>query len=295
MCTRPLHIKTGTVPCGICYECRQKKIRDWSIRNEYESMSHQEKCFITLTYNDENLPISKSKVVYDKTMSEPTPTLVKYDLQQFIKNLRNKGYKFRYYAVGEYGSKSGRPHYHALIYGQDFNDKLQELADIWAKGFVYGGTVKNSSINYVTRYVEKKLYGTQRTQYIMTNTIPEFTLCSKGRGEQKGIGYKYYKDNIEANLQIENELKIIHRGKEKNLPEYYKRKYYEENPTEENLAYKEAIAYINRLNIIKAQDDACILQKKDLKYKYEVDKDNRIQRERNVEANIKRIHSGGKI
>ena len=69
-----------------------------------EAKLHKENCFITLTYNNNNLPKYKS--------------LVKKELQDFFKRLRKKyGEGIRYYACGEYGPKGKRPHYHAIIFG----------------------------------------------------------------------------------------------------------------------------------------------------------------------------------
>lgn len=77
------------VNCGTCSECRISKSKDWSARCYLESLNWPKNCFITLTYNNENLPKNRS--------------LVKRDLQLFWKNLRKRGYKVRYMACGEYG------------------------------------------------------------------------------------------------------------------------------------------------------------------------------------------------
>ena len=92
------------LPCGQCCACRLNKSRDWATRCVLEAKMHDENCFITLTYNDENLPKDYG--------------LCKEDLTLFFKRLRkNTGEKIRYYAAGEYGDLYGRPHYHACLFG----------------------------------------------------------------------------------------------------------------------------------------------------------------------------------
>ena len=86
-------------------------------------MCHEKNCFITLTYDDENLP--------------PGGTLVVQDYQAFVKRLRARisPQKLRYYFVGEYGDPKNteRPHYHAAIFGigDEDGDLIQ---DCWKKG-----------------------------------------------------------------------------------------------------------------------------------------------------------------
>ena len=49
------------------------------------------------------------------------PYLRKRDLQLFIKNLRSylPEYEIRYFASGEYGPETFRPHFHLLLYVND--------------------------------------------------------------------------------------------------------------------------------------------------------------------------------
>ena len=97
------------VPCGRCIGCRLERSRQWAIRCLHESKSHEDNCFITLTYDDEHLPRDRSLDVKV--------------FQDFIKRMRKKVGKFRYFHCGEYGEKEFRPHFHACIFGYDFPDK----------------------------------------------------------------------------------------------------------------------------------------------------------------------------
>lgn len=128
-------------PCGKCYACRLNKVRDDVIRCKLEQESHSSSLFVTLTFNDENLPISGS--------------IDKRDLQLFFKRLRKYGCKFRYYACGEYGEKSGRPHYHFIGFGLTKDDEVY-IKKAWTYGHIYIGDVNDKTIAYVAGYVMKK-------------------------------------------------------------------------------------------------------------------------------------------
>jgi hypothetical protein len=145
------------VPCGQCVGCRLEKSRQWAIRCMHEADLYQDNCFITLTYDDDHLP-------YDGS-------LVKPHFQKFMKRLRKRygTIKIRYYACGEYGDSNYRPHYHALLFNFDFEDKIlwktegdfrlyvsEELNSIWKKGYCIIGPVTFETAAYVARYVMKK-------------------------------------------------------------------------------------------------------------------------------------------
>lgn len=142
-----------------------------------ESFSHEDNCFITLTYNDFNIPKSPSANF----------TLVKKDFQDYIKRVRasiqydKKDIKLKYYAVGEYGENTNRPHYHAVIFGLGL-DHIKYLEDAWSYGFVKVGSLTYDSARYVAGYVQKKLYGKEARQY--GDCQPPFSLMSKGIGKE---------------------------------------------------------------------------------------------------------------
>ena len=92
------------LPCGRCIGCRLEHSRKWALRCVHEASLYDKNCFITLTYDDEHLPKDSS--------------LVKRDLQLFFKRLRKRypGHLIRYFAAGEYGDNTARPHYHAILF-----------------------------------------------------------------------------------------------------------------------------------------------------------------------------------
>jgi hypothetical protein len=189
------------VKCNNCIGCRLDYSREWATRITHEAQLHDDNCFITLTYNDDNIPRDGS--------------LVKKDIQNFIKRLRKslempyclidekcrpvlykrgkkKGQpkmatstfkKIKYYYCGEYGDKNNRPHYHAIIFNHNFNDWVYlhttdngsdiytspTLEKIWGKGFVTIGTVTFESAAYIARYCVKKINGK------MADTIDKIT------------------------------------------------------------------------------------------------------------------------
>lgn len=154
-----------TIPCGTCILCRQEQARQWGVRIAHEAQLHEENAFITLTYAPEHEP--------------PHGGLRYADLQKFWKRIRKKlskdKRKIRYYAVGEYGDKTLRPHYHAVVFGLAFIDdriivRTQPnllwtspmLEKAWGLGQVRVGAVTFDSANYCASYVTKKLVSKQK-------------------------------------------------------------------------------------------------------------------------------------
>lgn len=165
--------------------------------------------FITLTYSDEYLP--------------PNSSLRKTDLQKFFKRLRKNllGRKIKYYACGEYGSRTNRPHYHAIIFGLGSNPQDRELIkDSWrfcewsnfsnAKAF---GTVTYDSCRYVSDYIFKKYSGQLADDvYISKGLEIPFKVCSQGLGLRYCLSEK---NNLVSNFGF------TLRGQKMALPRYY--------------------------------------------------------------------------
>lgn len=142
------------------------KRRVWTARMMLELHSHRQAVFVTLTYSPENLPEGN--------------TLVKRDVQLFLKRLR-KAYVLpvRYFAVGEYGDRTGRAHYHLVLYGigRDAADLIQTA---WGLGHIHVGDVTHDSCQYVAGYVTKKL--TNPKDKRLMGREPEFSLMSRRPG-----------------------------------------------------------------------------------------------------------------
>lgn len=146
------------VGCGHCLGCRSDQARDWSLRLSHEAQMHDSNWFITLTYDNERIPENGS--------------LSPKDLRRFFKTMRrNESGPFSYYAVGEYGGRTKRPHYHAVLCGIDFLDRYrlpdrdgnpvwqsETLASYWPHGISDFSLVTRGSASYVAGYVQKKIH-----------------------------------------------------------------------------------------------------------------------------------------
>ena len=225
------------IPCGKCMGCRLEYSRQWAVRCVHEASMHKHNAFITLTYNNTNLPKNHSIDVRE--------------LQLFFKRLRKKiePIKIRYFACGEYGEKNSRPHYHAIIFGYDFPDKKiyktengyplyrsRLLEKVWNKGHSLIGEVNFETAAYTARYIMKKRKGEE--EHVDENGISNKDYYKKivqKDGEEQifyvekefaimsrlpGIGYTWY-------LKYKDDLKkgYIHvNGKKINIPKYYENK-----------------------------------------------------------------------
>lgn len=197
---KQLHPDAIMIPCGHCDGCRADQTRQWADRMILELDHSGKGIFLTMTYDDEHLPVFVNPVT-----GEATPTLSKRDVQLFMKRLRKffKGCELRYYICGEYGPRTSRPHYHAIIYGiecADFVDcqthGLNPLgqtywvsealqSEIWQNGFCMFSDVSWQTCAYVARYVRKKLgYG---ELYDSRLKEPVFSVMSRS----PGIGMYY--------------------------------------------------------------------------------------------------------
>lgn len=223
------------IPCGKCIGCRLDHAKDWSNRCLMELQEHDSSYFITLTYNDINLPMT-SYVKEDTGEIFEVPTLKKTDFQDFIKALRQAlpEQKLRYYMAGEYGTGSDlpRPHYHVIIFGLKLDDlifyKSNERGDkmynsplidkIWKKGFCVVGNVTEESCNYTARYVMKKV-NCNNEVYKIRNMQPEFTLMST----HPGIAKSYYEKHPGIMEYEHIFLSTENGGKKIGIPRYFKR------------------------------------------------------------------------
>ncbi len=142
------------VPCGKCLECIESKRSQIRVRMYLEQMSHDvPPIFVTLTYNNENLPA-------DGVSRED----VKKFLNRFHLYLGRAGRStyFRHVFFSEYGSKNGRPHYHGIIFGHAVEDTYKDkmeffdiLEKAWGKGYVRFDIVHSRAFGYVSKYIGK--------------------------------------------------------------------------------------------------------------------------------------------
>ena len=244
------------IPCGQCIECRLQRSRRWADRCMLELGYHESSYFITLTYDNEHIP--KNPLIDYKTgeIYAENATLVKKDLQDFMKRLRRayeyKGYenKLRFFACGEYGSQTLRPHFHIIVFGlklddlmlykRNFNgDNLYNsafISKLWKKGFSVVGDVTWQSCAYVARYIMKKHLGKDSEFYDIYNIEPEFTLMSR----KPGIARQYYDEHKdELFYQDFVSIPIKEGAKQIYPPPYYEKLFEEDFPENEVVERKE--------------------------------------------------------
>lgn len=207
------------VPCGGCGACRHNRRSDWAFRLHQEEKNSLNSYFITLTYSDENLPCDDQTGVV---------TLRKKDLQNFIKRLRKhqnsyREYQFRYYAVGEYGTRTERPHYHLI----GFNlhpSTITNLHYLWrlSDNPPHIGDVEGASIFYVAKFHMNAGNDDDGDRE------PEFATMSR----RPGIGINYAETT--GKWHRENSYNHIkNNGYKQRLPRYYKKKIFSLDQLEE--------------------------------------------------------------
>lgn len=214
-----------SIPCGQCIGCRLERSRQWAMRCLHEAQLYKENCFITLTYNDENLPEDGS--------------LNKSHFQKFMKRLRkeNSDRKIRFFHCGEYGDLRSRPHYHACVFNFSFGDMVpwridgenklyvsKALDRLWGKGFATIGEVNFETAAYTARYILKKALGKNATEKYMEidnetgeikrEILPEYTTMSRRPGIGAPWLEKFHKDVYPSD-------EVIVRGKRMKPPKFY--------------------------------------------------------------------------
>lgn len=203
------------IPCGQCLGCRLEYSRQWANRCMLELEDHDSSYFVTLTYDPDHVHYSYTCDHSTGEVNQEVMTLCKRDFQLFMKRLRKAlpDQKLRYFACGEYGSKTFRPHYHAIIFGLKLNDlkfyKRQSLNGLsynyynsetldraWSIdgvkiGYVVVGKVTWETCAYTARYIMKKQKGEGASVYSDFNIEPPFSLMSR----KPGIARSYYEQH----------------------------------------------------------------------------------------------------
>lgn len=190
------------VSCGKCIPCLSNKRADWIFRLDQEHKVSSSAMFVTLTYHPKFLPDG----------------LVKSHLQKFLKRLRKRdpNNRIRYFAVGEYGSKTGRPHYHILLFNADSTGETVRKA--WTLrgndlGIVDIRPVTAGRVRYITKYIIQP-------ELVSSGMQKPFSCMSRGYG----IGAHYLSDDmVDWHTRNDANYTFIH-GVKGRLPRYYKEK-----------------------------------------------------------------------
>ena len=223
-----------TVPCGRCGICKKNKRNEWTFRLREELKDSFNCKFITLTYSDDKLP-------YNHKTGEIS--LVKKHLQDFNKAIREHEYRktnrriYKYYCVGEYGTKTKRPHYHAIVFNLS-KFGIDNLPTIWKYGHTHIGTVTPASIHYTTKYhVTRNTYRENQD-----DQQPEFTIQSQG------LGYGYIHRNKKYHLETGNTFVYLD-GYRINMPRIFREKIFPEEITK-----AESDASLQKMHDLQAKE-----------------------------------------
>lgn len=202
----------------------------------HEASLHEFNSFLTLTYDEKHLPKDGS--------------LDHRHFQLFMKKYRKYLYsefgselKIKFFMCGEYGEQFKRPHYHSLIFGHDFPDKLylkttkqghvlytsETLSALWGKGICSLGAANYDTAGYVARYTLKKINGplAERSLHYWdidydtgeaTHRKPEYIRMSRGGRTGEGIAAAWY-DKFAEDCFPSDRIDV--KGKLVTPPKYY--------------------------------------------------------------------------
>lgn len=258
---RPYITKYIEIPCGQCIGCRLQRSREWANRMLMERETTEGPCsFVTLTYDDEHLPKSEGIEPITGEVKE-FGNLVLEDLQKFMKRLRKRypETKIRYYAAGEYGEKTQRPHFHIILFGWFPEDakfvrkgrkgeynyyESDILSELWPYGLHIVADVTWESCAYTARYVVKKFTGDQSFHYEEKNIKPPFVVMST----KPGIGYDYYMFHRD---KFENEeVKRFYLSTDKGSISFSKPRYFKKlDELEEYKGYIDLTNFLENANL----------------------------------------------
>lgn len=232
------------LPCGLCFGCRCDNARSWSLRMMHEARYHDACYFITLTYSPESMPVDGD---------------LRYsDLQDFFKRARHlfqlPDKSFKYFACGEYGDKTLRPHYHFAAFDFHIPDLRpfkqvaggwyflsDALRDCWKHGHVVVAPLSWQSAAYIARYVTKKMHGSNRRDKGTFNPdTGELDLYAQQRAFQsKGLGLPFYLEHFSEIWDLDG---CLYNGKYMVKPPRYYMKQLEKTDPDRALSIK-----LNRL------------------------------------------------
>lgn len=225
------------VSCGKCNQCKAKKVKEWTFRIEQEIQSSSSALFVTLSYKDSYVPTTK--LGYN--------TLNYKDISDYIKRLRRRSEKndkytqpIKYFAVGEYGPETYRPHWHLII----FNALAPQIIEAWSEhvqptksspsihisiGNVVVELAQTARARYMLNYLQKPQYDNIIEEY------PDFDGKREMRHMSNKMGQSYLeKQGIkEHHKNIEHSYVRLENGEKLSLPRYYKDKLYKDYEKEQ--------------------------------------------------------------
>lgn len=230
---------TFQLPCGKCIECRLEYARNWAIRCVHESKMHPQNSFITLTYSDEKLTSPKLQYRDFQLFAMRLRSKIRADLRKKIgkinwsqmdlseKKAIYDANQIGIFVTGEYGDKTKRPHWHAIIFNWQPPDPVpkyrshrgdqvwssESLTKLWGHGIAEFGSVTFHSAGYCARYAAKKLsHGSDNDH--------DFHPISK-KSTRHAIGKKFLEKYYED--VFNHGYIILPDGTQTTIPRYYEK------------------------------------------------------------------------
>lgn len=182
------------VPCGKCIDCRKQLSNTWTFRLLCQLDKSRNNLFVTLTYDNNNVPI---KIIN----SIPYLNLDENKLQSFLKKFRDDSrYRYqkitgidkklckcpmKYFAIGDYGTQTLRPHYHILIFNCVYTrlDLINYLQDNWQLGNCRVDIAQPAHTSYICKYI------TNLSNDYPNEVTKPFRLMSRGLGLDKSFEF----------------------------------------------------------------------------------------------------------
>lgn len=201
------------IGCGECIECRQKRVREWWIRIEWECKTNKTAGkYITLSFSDESLRQWKNDSNYVCAKA------IELFSQRWYKKFKKAP---RYWLSNEIGgNNTERVHMHGFIW-EDVDKET--LTQIWKYGNVDISAISEDKIIYCTKYIlkpDKKHEGFKSKIF-----------ASKGIGKgfmDTEIAERYKREGVNARqyMRTNNGAKI-------DIPIYYRNKLFTEETRED--------------------------------------------------------------
>lgn len=208
---------TNIVPCGNCPACLSTRSNSWAFRLEMEMKRADNARFVTFTYDDKHLPSNMND----------QKTLKKEHLQGFFKRIRanSKVPNLKYYACGEYGTSTKRPHYHAIVFNMEDKYVLNpmQIQKDWKHGHIKSLDCNLATIHYTTKYINKGKWKPEHDEEtgLSDEREPEFAVMSKG------LGNNFLTKEMVKFMQGTPKNYVVRSGGQKILlPRYYKERIY---------------------------------------------------------------------
>lgn len=223
-------------PCGACMGCIRAHRQSWSMRITHEARYHPVSAFLTLTYDEAHCPSGEIPYAHFST---------------FLRALRDSlSDSVRYFVAAEYGARTGRPHFHAVIFGYYPSDAVpissgasqlplfasSSLLALWGKGHVSVAPFSPATASYVAGYVTKKVMisgvgsrditraatgrrfvlDARHQSFTPVNDLPEYHHSSR----RPGLGHQWIQ---EFHADVLRDGYVIFNGNRCAIPRYYRK------------------------------------------------------------------------